>query len=403
MPTQQVSFLSPQNQAELQRIQYQQALAQQLMQSGGVPDEYRGQRVTPTYGIGQGLTDMATKLTGAYMQKKADESSRKLSERMQAERQKALADMLAPQAESSASGGAEPYNAAVAKAMAARDAGVPDEIIKPWLDAQVKHPASVAEYEFARRNGFTGTFEEWQTKARAQAAPADVQSYEYFSKLSPEQQQQYLKLKRNVGSDFAIETVNGVPTVVYKPAAGGNSSIPLTTPLTSLPSQAAGASEIKRAEGQGSALGQAQGTIAGGIQTKGSNANSTKTLLDLAEPLIDVATGSAGGAAVDALARVFGRATNGAEAIAKLKVLQAGLMTSMPRMEGPQSDRDVQLYREAAGQIGDPTVPAAVKKAAVETIRQIQDKYIERATGASAPAKTPKRVKVDAQGNVIQQ
>jgi hypothetical protein len=161
-----------------------------------------------------------------------------------------------------------------------------------------------------------------------------------------------------------------------------------------LPQQVAGVSSIKQAEGEGSALGKALGEISGGIQTKGANAVSTSNLLDIAEPLIQVATGSATGAARDAVAKFFGEATTGAQAIAKLKVLQAGLMTSMPRMEGPQSDRDVELYREAAGQIGDPSVPSDVKKAAVETIRQIQNKYIERAGGSSGGAT---RIKNDAE------
>jgi uncharacterized protein (UPF0147 family) len=64
-------------------------------------------------------------------------------------------------------------------------------------------------------------------------------------------------------------------------------------------------------------------------------------------------------------------------------------MTNMPRMEGPQSDRDVDLYRQAAGQIGDPTVPRDIKKAAVKTIRELQKKYADRASGNNAPAKEP--------------
>jgi hypothetical protein len=47
----------------------------------------------------------------------------------------------------------------------------------------------------------------------------------------------------------------------------------------------------------------------------------------------------------------------------------------MPRLEGPQSNLDQQLYREAAGQIGDPTVPKGTKKAALKTIRDIQSRY----------------------------
>jgi len=205
-----------------------------------------------------------------------------------------------------------------------------------------------------------------------------------------------LKLKRNVGSDYAIETVNGVPTVVYKPAAGGpgvGGGTPLVTPLTNLASQAAGASTIKQAENSGGTLGKAQGEIAGGIQTKGANAQTVLGMLDEAEKLIPEATGSSVGAAYDAGARMFGGSPKGAKAIARLKVLQAGLMLNMPRMEGPQSDRDVELYREAAASLGEPDVPREIKQSALEQIRELQERYKARAAGTTdaAPAAPGKR------------
>lgn len=44
-------------------------------------------------------------------------------------------------------------------------------------------------------------------------------------------------------------------------------------------------------------------------------------------------------------------------------------------MEGPQSNYDVQNYRQAAANLGDPTVPSEMKSAALETIREIQSRY----------------------------
>jgi len=80
-------------------------------------------------------------------------------------------------------------------------------------------------------------------------------------------------------------------------------------------------------------------------------------------------------------------------------------MTNMPRMEGPQSDADVKLYRDAAGQIGDPTVPASIKKAAVGTIRQLQEKYKERAdslNGAGGNAGSgPKKIQNDSEYDAL--
>lgn len=113
----------------------------------------------------------------------------------------------------------------------------------------VNNPASVQEYEYAKANGFKGTFEEWQLKSRQQNDPAEVAAYKYFAALKPEEQQNFLRLKRNIGSDYQVVDVNGVPTVVYKPAAGYGantpaSATPLATPLSSVEQEAAGQSQI---------------------------------------------------------------------------------------------------------------------------------------------------------------
>lgn len=238
-------------------------------------------------------------------------------------------------------------------------------------------PNSVKEYEYAKQNGFKGSFQDWIVAGGQTSRPSAVQEWEFYSSLSPEKQKLYLEMKRNPNMD--VKTIAGVPTVVA-PSVSGT----VTTPLSTLPQETSAASALKQAESSGGALGKTQGEIAGGIQKKGADAIGTKQLLDIAEPLIDVATGSATGAARDKVASVFGATTPGADAAAKLKVLEAGLLANIPRMEGPQSDRDVEMYRQAAGKIGDERTPAAQKKAALQTIRQLQDKYIERAGGKAA-------------------
>jgi hypothetical protein len=108
---------------------------------------------------------------------------------------------------------------------------------------------------------------------------------------------------------------------------------------------------------------------------RATNAKNLLPVLDQAEKLIDQSTGSYVGRGVDLAARTVGYSTAGDKANAQLRVLQAQIMMNQPRMEGPQSDKDVAMYREAAGQIGDPTVPAQIKKAAMGTIREINNRY----------------------------
>jgi hypothetical protein len=250
-------------------------------------------------------------------------------------------------------------------------------------------PASVQEYEYAKANGFKGSYQEWVVAGGQTSRPSAVQEWEFYNSLPTEQKPLYLEMKRN--PNFYVKDVNQVPTVI-RPSVSGTE----TTALSTLPAEIQAASWKKEGESKGSALGTAAGALESDITKKGSNAVSTQSTLEIADPLIDLSTGSSAGAARDQVAAFFGKATSGAEASAQLKVLQASLMTSMPRMEGPQSDADVKLYQQAAGQIGDPTVPNPIKKAAVQTIRQLQQKYIDRASQQNGTTpQQPKRSRAD--------
>ncbi len=113
----------------------------------------------------------------------------------------------------------------------------------------------------------------------------------------------------------------------------------------------------------------------GSMAEKAQRANAVLPMLDDAERLLQSATGSYIGAGADLAARAFGRTTEGSKAISQLKALEGALMMQMPRMEGPQSDKDVAMYKASAGSIGDPTIPKDQKLAAIQTIRQIQERY----------------------------
>jgi hypothetical protein len=91
--------------------------------------------------------------------------------------------------------------------------------------------------------------------------------------------------------------------------------------------------------------------------------------------LIDQSTGSGAGRLADVGAGFFGGATEGAIATAKLKPIADMVLKMVPRFEGPQSDKDTASYKEAAGQLADPTVPNKIRKeAAIEIIRLMKDR-----------------------------
>ena len=99
-------------------------------------------------------------------------------------------------------------------------------------------------------------------------------------------------------------------------------------------------------------------------------------LKDIREILPD-ATGSVPGVGADLVARGFGYTTKGAEATAKLKTLGGQLVMMMPRMEGPQSDKDVALYKEMAGNVASPITPRKVRLAALDAIEDLNKKYAD--------------------------
>ena len=115
-------------------------------------------------------------------------------------------------------------------------------------------------------------------------------------------------------------------------------------------------------------------------------------------------TQSGAGAAIDAAGRLVGVSTAGAQRAGQLEALSGWLVSNVPRMEGPQSNFDVQNYMTMAGKIGDRTVPVAERMAAVKEVRRLQQKYrdvgVERAGQQSQTEPRP-RIRFDAQGNPI--
>lgn len=79
----------------------------------------------------------------------------------------------------------------------------------------------------------------------------------------------------------------------------------------------------------------------------------------------------------------FGKSSDASKADAQLRIISGQLVSMMPKMSGPQSDKDVELYKQMAGDIANPSLPVATRMAALETIETINKKYAT--PSASAP------------------
>lgn len=107
------------------------------------------------------------------------------------------------------------------------------------------------------------------------------------------------------------------------------------------------------------------------------DAETTLALLEDAEQLVKMSTGSALGNARDSALGMIGKSTQGGEAISALQTIAGQLTSKMPRMQGPQSDKDVELYKQMAGDLANPNLPRGRRLAALAQIRRLNQKYTQ--------------------------
>jgi hypothetical protein len=104
-------------------------------------------------------------------------------------------------------------------------------------------------------------------------------------------------------------------------------------------------------------------------------------------------TASGVGSAVDAAGRWIGKSSDSSEVAAQLETLSGWMVANVPRMEGPQSNFDIQNYQTMAAKVGDRTVPVPERKAALQTLEGLHRKYAEINGTPLPPA--PKAPKLD--------
>lgn len=96
-------------------------------------------------------------------------------------------------------------------------------------------------------------------------------------------------------------------------------------------------------------------------------------------------THSGFGSILDAGGRTVGITSEAAKNSAKLETLSGWMVANVPRMEGPQSNFDVENYKTMAGKVGDRTIPVAERKAALNELIGLQEKYKQLNQGATEP------------------
>lgn len=230
--------------------------------------------------------------------------------------------------------------------------------------------------------------------------PSAVAEYEYFKQL-PDQasQQQYLAVKRaaqiqNLGNQFgAFNPLTGQTAAIpgsqiavspdampelkgqqaFASAAGSNAADLVSKPQIAAATTAATEGAKNTAEANKI------------VQEKGRQAVNSLDLIAEARQLLPNATGGGWDNVGKSIKGAVGYSDAKTQADARLGVIASGLTSAVPRMQGPQSDRDVQLYQQAAGDVANTSKPVGDRLAALKTIEGLQLKYKDQAAITASP------------------
>lgn len=264
-------------------------------------------------------------------------------------------------------GGLDAYKAVGEQGLKSAKAAAMQDIAARMQNGDLDQKSALIEY--AKRTG------DYDKMFQTDTTPAAIREYEYVNKLGPEDRALYFQNKRanqmfdRGGSQVFVSPEGNTVREIDKTLA------PEQTP------------EVKKQQAVATAQGEAEVGRDTDLKKKSIAADSTLSTIDEAEKLLggtevdgkvtpSAATGSYPGAAKTFIdSRILGNSTDASQANAALKVVSGKLVSAMPRMEGPQSDKDVALYKEMAANIGDSTVPVGDKQVALKTLRDLQAKY----------------------------
>lgn len=109
--------------------------------------------------------------------------------------------------------------------------------------------------------------------------------------------------------------------------------------------------------------------------------------------LIDRSTGSGIGRGRDIAMGLYGGSSSGAIASSELAPIADMVLKMVPRFEGPQSNKDTTSYEQAAGQLGNPTIPSDRRKAAAKVLVRLmterKGQFITREMATEGSAAAP--------------
>ena len=142
--------------------------------------------------------------------------------------------------------------------------------------------------------------------------------------------------------------------------------------------------DIARATELATNEGKSEAELKATMAKKARDARNVIGLADEADKILKNATSGKIDQAISASTKGLGVSTEATRADARLKVISAALTSNVPRFEGPQGVLDVELYRQAAGDVANSDLPWQDRQAALQTIRDLQSKYLPENQGSDS-------------------
>jgi len=206
--------------------------------------------------------------------------------------------------------------------------------------------------------------------------PANIQEWQQFNRMTPEQQQQYLTMKRanpavNLGGSQII------PNPV-NPAGPAMAQFEVTPKPEEDP-------EFKRQQAQAVAEGTATGTRNAANEKKEFDAVANQNYIREALKVLPATTSGGAATIAKGVGQFAGVSTDSSKADRKMELLANKLVGTIPRFEGPQSNMDVQLYKDAAGDLANTRLPREDREAAAQMMLDLLAEYGGTGTGNNNP------------------
>lgn len=393
-----MSGLPPEHQAKFRAMQQQQMMAQAMLAQSQDPlaNQAPGVAVSPF----QGLAKIAQAYIGAKGMQNANKGYQDIGEKYTADQNSAIAKVQQAMAPTPA----------VPIPMANANGVQGDMIERPIADKRAAvQEAMLSQFPNVRSFGtsLNANMQADQTREDTQAhrtleAQLNREQRQHERDLAIEERKRQEIIQAQVREEQrqhqkemkeAVAKSGSSPFFNFLPGADGylvgNARTGQLTPAMVNGQPAIKASDSPVLQGQiagaktgGEAVAKREFNMTG----LGATINEAKSILSGDGGALP--TGSGVGAARDAVAGFVGVSTAGSLQAQKLKALSGALTSKMPRMEGPQSDKDVAMYKEMAAEIGNPSVPVERRKAALETVEKLWAQYEPTAKRPSAPAST---------------